>query len=101
MEHLKTMSLTDSAQRELKSLVIILIVLGKEEIASKLQAAADAYQISQLAAVKLAEDTMSNDTIDEDNHTLEKYMKRLRVPYMKTLPPIAEVLLPPLPAKTS
>ncbi|XP_042416430.1 elongator complex protein 1-like isoform X2 [Zingiber officinale] len=97
VEHLKGMSLTETAQHELKGLIITLIMLGKEEIASKLQSAADAYQISQQAAVKLAEDTMENDTINEENHTLENYTKIVRVPYMKALPPESKALLPPMP----
>ncbi|WOL14885.1 hypothetical protein Cni_G23666 [Canna indica] len=101
VDYLKCMSLTDSAQCELQSLIATLIMLGKEEIASKLQSAADAYQISQQAAVKLAEDTMVNDAIDEAAHTLENYIKRLRVPYVKALPPQSEALLPPLLVKTS
>ncbi|KAJ6833332.1 elongator complex protein 1 [Iris pallida] len=78
VEHLKDMSLTESAMRELKSLVAALLMLGKEDIARQLQGVADTFQLSQQAAVKLAEDTMSNETIDENTQTLEHYLKKLR-----------------------
>ncbi|CAD5166643.1 unnamed protein product [Musa acuminata subsp. malaccensis] len=96
VEYLKGMSLTESSQRELKSLVVTLIMLGLEEIARKLQSAADAYQISQQAAVRLAEDTVTNDVLDENTHTLENYMKRLKALYVKALPRLSKALLPPL-----
>lgn len=99
MEYLKGMSLTESSQRELKSLVVTLIMLGLEEIARKLQSAADAYQISQQAAVRLAEDTVTNDVLDENTHTLENYMKRLKALYVKALPRLSKALLPPLQVK--
>ncbi|RWW73252.1 hypothetical protein BHE74_00018887 [Ensete ventricosum] len=96
VEYLKGMALTESSQRELKSLVVTLIMLGLEEIACKLQSAADAYQISQQAAVRLAEDTVTNDVLDENAHTLENYMKRLKAPYVEALPRLSKALFPPL-----
>nr|CAB3498548.1 unnamed protein product [Digitaria exilis] len=57
VEHLKGMALTGSAEKELKSLLVVLIQLGKEECARQLQLAADNFEVSQRAAVKLTEDT--------------------------------------------
>uniref|UniRef100_A0A0A9F2R5 IDP267 n=1 Tax=Arundo donax TaxID=35708 RepID=A0A0A9F2R5_ARUDO len=78
VEHLKGMALTGSAQNELKSLLVILLQLGKEEIARQVQQAGDSFEMSQKAAVKLAEDTVCNDKIDENAHTLHHYVTMLR-----------------------
>lgn len=78
MEHLKGMAMTGSAQNELKSLLVVLIQLGKEERARQVQQAADNFEISQRAAVKLAEDTVCSDKVDERTHTLEHYTRTLR-----------------------
>lgn len=78
VEHLKGMYLTPGAERELKSLLVSLVILGKEEMAKKLQRTGEAFQLSQMAAVKLAEDTMPNDNIDEYAYTLENYIQKLR-----------------------
>uniref|UniRef100_A0A0E0I2D9 Elongator complex protein 1 n=1 Tax=Oryza nivara TaxID=4536 RepID=A0A0E0I2D9_ORYNI len=78
VEHLKGMSLTSGALTELKSLLVVLIQLGREETALQVQLAGDNFEVSQRAAVKLAEDTVSNDKIDENAHTLENYVKMLR-----------------------
>ncbi|XP_062193409.1 elongator complex protein 1 [Phragmites australis] len=78
VEHLKGMMLTDSAQNELKSLLVVLLQLGKEEIARQVQQAGDSFEVSQMAAVKLAEDTVCDDKIDENAHTLEHYVRMLR-----------------------
>ncbi|KAG8080090.1 hypothetical protein GUJ93_ZPchr0007g3888 [Zizania palustris] len=78
VEHLKGMSLTSGALNELKNLLVVLIQLGKEEIARQVQLAGDNFEVSQMAAVKLAEDTVPNDKIDENAHTLEHYVKMLR-----------------------
>ncbi|XP_040382002.1 elongator complex protein 1 isoform X2 [Oryza brachyantha] len=78
VEHLKGMSLTSSALTELKSLLVVLIQLGKEETARLVQLAGDNFELSQRAAVKLAEDTVSNNKIDENAHTLEHYVKMVR-----------------------
>ncbi|KAG2536665.1 hypothetical protein PVAP13_9NG211300 [Panicum virgatum] len=78
VEHLKGMALTGSAESELKSLLVVLIQLGKEETARQVQQAADNFEVSQRAAVKLAEDTVSNDKVDENAHTLEHYIRMLR-----------------------
>lgn len=78
MEHLKGMSLTSGAKFELKSLLTLLVMLGKEEKARKLQRTGENFQLSQMAAVKLAEDTMSTDCIDEHAHTLEHYTQKVK-----------------------
>ena len=78
VEHLKGMALTGSAENELKSLLVVLIQLGKEETARQVQQAADSFEVSQRAAVKLAEDTVCNDKVDENAHTLEHYIRMLR-----------------------
>lgn len=71
------MCLTAGAKIELKSLLVSLVMLGEEETARKLQCAGENFQLSQMAAVKLAEDTMSTDIINEHAHTMERYMKKL------------------------
>ncbi|KAG2547527.1 hypothetical protein PVAP13_9KG106720 [Panicum virgatum] len=78
VEHLKGMALTGSAENELKSLLVVLIQLGKEETARQVQQAADSFEVSQRAAVKLAVDTVCNDKVDENAHTLEHYIRMLR-----------------------
>lgn len=100
VEHLKGMSLTASAQRELKSLLKALVMLGKEEIAQQIQYVGENFQLTQQAAVKLAEDTMTNETLDENAHSLEHYTKKLRALHPS---PVfcwqSKVLLPPLQVK--
>lgn len=78
MEHLTGMSLTSGAQAELKSLLTALLMFGEEEIARKLQRSGESFQLSQMAAVKLTEDTVSSDSIDEHAHTLDHYKQKLR-----------------------
>ncbi|KAL1295662.1 hypothetical protein HN51_056516 [Arachis hypogaea] len=78
VEHLKGMSLTPEARRELKSLLVSLMMLGEGETARKLQHVAENFQLSQIAAVRLAEETMSNDIINEQAHTLEQYSRKVR-----------------------
>ncbi|KAJ6690311.1 hypothetical protein OIU85_006567 [Salix viminalis] len=78
VEHLKGMSLTAGAKYELRSLLVTLVMLGGEEIARKLQFAGENFQLSHMAAVKLAEDTISIDIISEQAHTLEHYVQKLR-----------------------
>lgn len=97
VDHLKAMSLTASAQRELKSLLVVLLMLGKEDVARQLQQVADIFQLSQDAAVKLTEDTIGSDSIDETTQTLDHYMKKLReVPrHSRVLSWQSKVLLPP------
>ena len=100
VEHLKGMSLTASAQRELKSLLKALVMLGKEEIAQQIQCVGENFQLTQLAAVKLAEDTMTNETVDENAHTLEHYIKKLRASHhSQALCWQSKVLLSPLQVK--
>ncbi|KAF2296019.1 hypothetical protein GH714_035698 [Hevea brasiliensis] len=67
VEHLKGMCLTDGAKHELRSLLISLLMLGEEDIARKLQRVAESFQLSQIAAVKLAEDTISTDIINDQD----------------------------------
>ncbi|KAK9283709.1 hypothetical protein L1049_011959 [Liquidambar formosana] len=95
VEHLNSMSLTSGGKRELKSLLVSLVMLGKEETARKLQRFGENFQLSQLAAVKLAEDTMSSDSIDEHAHTLEHYIQKVRseLQHSETFPWQLKVLL--------
>lgn len=79
VEHLKGMSLTSGALRELQSLLICLVMLGEQEIARKLQRTGENFQFSQIAAVKLAEDTLLTDVMDEREQTLERYLHKARV----------------------
>lgn len=78
VEHLKGMSLAEGAKCELKSLLICLVMLGVEDTARKLQRTAEKFQLSQIAAVKLAEDSMSTDNIDEHAFTLDHYIQNVR-----------------------
>ncbi|XP_077217578.1 IKI3 family protein [Tasmannia lanceolata] len=97
VDHLKGMSLTIGAQRELKSLLIALLMFNEEETARKLQRMGDSFQLSQRAAVKLAEDTVLNETIDENTHTLEHYVQKIRgePPQSEALSWKCKALLPP------
>ncbi|KAF5201832.1 Elongator complex protein [Thalictrum thalictroides] len=97
VEHLKGMSLTSAARRELKSLLITLLMLNSEDIARKLQHAGNRYQLSQMAAVKLAEDTISTENIDEKSHTLEHYIhiNRAELLSSEAFSWQSKVLLPP------
>ncbi|CAA7389646.1 unnamed protein product [Spirodela intermedia] len=79
VEHLKAIALTSSAQREVKSLVLALIMLGKTEAARQLQRAADNFIQSQAAAVKLCEETISTEIVDEAAHTLDRYREKTEV----------------------
>ncbi|XP_020585406.1 elongator complex protein 1 [Phalaenopsis equestris] len=78
IEHLKAMALTDDALRQLKSLLSALLMLGKEEIARPLQSSGYNFQLSQYSAVKLAEDVMATDRIDDRTQTLEHYIEQRR-----------------------
>ncbi|KAK9064148.1 hypothetical protein SSX86_018020 [Deinandra increscens subsp. villosa] len=78
VEHMKGMCLTAGAKRELKSLLGCLVMIGKEDIARKLQRVGENFQLSQISAVKLAEDAMSCDIVDEHTFVLEDYLKKLR-----------------------
>ncbi|KAJ0546308.1 putative transcription factor WD40-like family [Helianthus annuus] len=78
VDHMKGMSLTAGAKRELKSLLGCLVMIGKEDIAQKLQRVGESFQLSQISAVKLAEDAMASDVVDEHTFVLEVYMKKLR-----------------------
>lgn len=79
VDHLKGMSLTAGAKHELKSLLVSLVMLGEEETARKLQNTGENFQLSQMAAFKLAEDTMSTDVINEHAHKLECYVQTLKI----------------------
>ncbi|GJN31741.1 hypothetical protein PR202_gb20177 [Eleusine coracana subsp. coracana] len=78
VEHLKGMALKSSERNELKNVLVVLLQFGKEEIARQVQQAGDNFEVSQRAAVKLAEDTVCDSKIDENAHTLEHYMRMLR-----------------------
>lgn len=78
VEHMKGMSMTLEARNELKSLLVCLVMFGEGETARKLQQVGENFQFSQMAAVRLAEDTMSNDSINEYTHTLEHYTQKVR-----------------------
>ncbi|KAL8541825.1 hypothetical protein ACS0TY_002904 [Phlomoides rotata] len=78
VEHLKGMSLSEGAKCELKSLLICLVMLGEEATARKLQRTAEKFQLSQVAAVKLAGDSISSDIIDEHAFTLDHYIQYVR-----------------------
>lgn len=69
---------TTGALQELKSLLLSLVLLGEVETARKLQRAGENFQWSHLAAVKLADDTVSCDDIDEHTQTLEHYTQNIR-----------------------
>lgn len=77
VEHLKGMSLSSGARHEIKSLLNSLVMLGKEDIARKLQFSCRNYQLSQMAAVKLAEDAASTDIIDEQLYSTEHYCQKM------------------------
>ena len=66
MDHRKGMALTAGAQRELKSLAVALLPLGKEGAAREVQQVADTFQQSQEATMKLTEDTIASTTTDEN-----------------------------------
>ncbi|PON49463.1 IKI [Parasponia andersonii] len=78
VDHLKGMAPTAGAKRELKSLLLCLAMLGEVEIVRKLQCAGENFQLSQMAALRLAEDTVPNDIMDEHAHTLEHYTQKMR-----------------------
>lgn len=78
MEHLKGMSLAAGAKRELKSLLVSLVMIGKEDIARKLQRLGENFQLSQMAAVNLTGDAVSSDIIDENVFSLDHYVQRAR-----------------------
>lgn len=78
VEHLKGMSLAEAAKCELKSLLISLVMLGEEETARKLQRIAEKLQLSQIAAVKLAEEAMPSDSVDQHVFTLDHYVEKAR-----------------------
>lgn len=72
------MSLTTGAMYELKSLLHSLVMLGEVETARKLQKAGENLQLSHMAAVRLTEDTISSDSIDEHTQTLDHYAQIIR-----------------------
>ncbi|GAA0163596.1 general transcription factor [Lithospermum erythrorhizon] len=78
VEHLKGMSVAAGAKRELKSLLTCLVMLGKEDIARKLQQVCESFQLSQMAAIKLAEDAMASNTVDEHVYNVEHYIAKMR-----------------------
>lgn len=78
VEHLKGMDMTSGAKRELKYLLVSLLMLGKEDTARKLQRVAENFQLSQMAAVKLAEDAAASDIIDEKAYSFDRYIQIVR-----------------------
>ncbi|XP_010453457.1 PREDICTED: elongator complex protein 1 [Camelina sativa] len=78
VDHLKGMRMTDGGKRELKSLLICLVTLGETESAQKLQQTAENFQVSQVAAVELANDTMSSESVDEEVYSFERYAQKTR-----------------------
>lgn len=78
VEHMKGMAAREGSKRELKLLLLALVMLGEAETARKLQRAAESSQLAQMAAVKLAEDTVSNNIMDDQTHSLEYYMQNMR-----------------------
>ncbi|XP_051140318.1 elongator complex protein 1 isoform X2 [Andrographis paniculata] len=78
VEHLKGMSLAEGSKCELKSLLISLVMLGEEEAARKLQRIAEKFQLSQISSVKLAEDAIPTDNIDEHVFALDHYIEKSR-----------------------
>lgn len=78
VEHLKGMAMTAGARCELKSLLSTLLMLGMEETARKLQHIGETFQLSQMAAVKLAEDALSTDIIDDHAYALDRYIKKVK-----------------------
>ncbi|XP_057484580.1 elongator complex protein 1-like isoform X2 [Actinidia eriantha] len=95
VEHLKGIPLTAGAKHELKSLLISLVMVAKEDIARKLQRIGENFQLSQMAAVKLAEDAMSSDIIDEQAHSVDHYILKVReeVQHLDTLSWRSKVLI--------
>ncbi|KAL4188965.1 hypothetical protein AMTRI_Chr08g163090 [Amborella trichopoda] len=78
LDHLKGMLLTPGAQCELRTLLNALLMLGEEGPARKLQCSADTFQVTQMASAKLAEDRMLDESLKEENHSLEPYVHRVR-----------------------
>lgn len=78
VDHLKGMRMMEGGKRELKSLLICLVTLGETESAQKLQQTAENFQVSQVAAVELADDTVSSESVDEEVYCLERYVQKTR-----------------------
>jgi len=72
VEHLQSMVLSSRAQEELKLLLEVLLLLGEEDVARKLQYFAARYQSCQLAAVKDAEDKLAEEQADGTAGTKNK-----------------------------
>lgn len=78
VEHLKGMALTSGAMRELKSLLSTLLMFGMEETARKLQHIGETFQLSQMAAVKLANDAMFTEIIEDSTYALDRCVKKVK-----------------------
>ncbi|KFK25593.1 hypothetical protein AALP_AA8G134800 [Arabis alpina] len=78
VEHLKGMRMTEGGKRELKSLLICLVTLGEKESAQKLQQTAENFQVAQVAAMELADDTVSTESVDEEVYSFERYVQKTR-----------------------
>lgn len=70
--------MTSGAKRELKTLLSALLMLGMEEISRKLQHIGETFQLSHMAAVKLAEDSTSTDILDDQTYSLDRYLKKVK-----------------------
>ncbi|KAK9666142.1 hypothetical protein RND81_14G163600 [Saponaria officinalis] len=78
VDHLKGMALTSGAKHELKSLLSTLLMLGMEGTAKKVQHISESFQFSQMAAVKLAEDSMSTEIVDDQIYSLDRYLQKVK-----------------------
>ncbi|KAL9224698.1 hypothetical protein vseg_000710 [Gypsophila vaccaria] len=78
VEHLKGMALTSGAKIELKSLLSTLLMLGMEGTGRKVQHISESFQFSQMAAVKLAEDSMSTEIVDDQAYSLDRYLQKVK-----------------------
>ncbi|CAI9092450.1 OLC1v1027682C4 [Oldenlandia corymbosa var. corymbosa] len=78
LEHLRGMTLASGAKTELRSLLVSLVMLGMDDIARKLQKACEIFQLSQIAAVKLAEDASLTESMDDQVYSMEHYVQKVR-----------------------
>ncbi|KAK9715761.1 hypothetical protein RND81_06G187500 [Saponaria officinalis] len=78
VDHLKGMALTSGAKHELKSLLSTLLMLGMEGTARKVQHISESFQFSQMAAVKLAEDSISTEIVDDQTYSFYRYLQKVK-----------------------
>ncbi|XP_078429226.1 IKI3 family protein [Wolffia australiana] len=79
VDHLKGMALTTTAEREVNSLTLSLIVLGNTRAAGQLQSAVVNFIRAHQAAVKLCEDASCTETLDPVTQTLDYYKGRVEL----------------------